>query len=73
LRRGRDRERADARAVPAPTEEKPALEYDDLTVLLFRPNAVPQPLRGQDAIDVAEVLPGFELRAGELCAVLKAD
>ncbi|OLE71345.1 MAG: hypothetical protein AUI36_02725 [Cyanobacteria bacterium 13_1_40CM_2_61_4] len=49
------------------------VDPDDLTVLLFRPNAVPQPLRGDDAIDVADVLPGFELRAAELFAVLKAD
>jgi Uma2 family endonuclease len=49
------------------------VDPDDLTVLLFRPDAVPRPLRGDDAIDVADVLPGFELRVSELFAVLKAD
>lgn len=49
------------------------VDPDDLTVLLFRPGAVPEPLRGEDAIDVADVLPGFELRVGELFAALKLD
>jgi Uma2 family endonuclease len=49
------------------------IDPDDQNVMLFRPNAVPQPLRGDDPIDVADVLPGFELRVAELFAVLKAD
>jgi Uma2 family endonuclease len=49
------------------------VDPDDLTVLLFRPNAIPQPLRGQDALDLTDVLPGFELTAAELFGVLTVD
>ena len=49
------------------------VDPDDLTVLLVRPDAILQPLRGADAIDLADVLPGFELTVDELFGVLKAD
>jgi Uma2 family endonuclease len=49
------------------------VDPDDLTVLLFRPGAPPQPLRGDDPIDVADVLPGFELTVSALFGVLRAD
>ena len=49
------------------------VDPDDQTVMLFRPDVATQALRDDDAIDVADVLPGFELKVSELFGVLKAD
>ena len=38
----------------------------DESVLAFRPNHVPRPLRGSDRIEFGDVLPGFELPVHEL-------
>jgi Uma2 family endonuclease len=49
------------------------VDPDDLTVLSFRPGAVPRPLRGDDAIDLSDLLPDFELTVSALFGVLRAD
>jgi Uma2 family endonuclease len=43
----------------------------DRSVLLFRPNALPRALRATDAIDLSEVLPGFEATVDQLFSALK--
>jgi Uma2 family endonuclease len=43
------------------------------TVLRFRPDALPDVLRGDDRIDLDEVLPGFELTVSELFYSLMVD
>lgn len=43
----------------------------DRSVLIFRPGAVPTPLRGADRIDLDEVVPGFQLTVDELFAALR--
>jgi len=43
----------------------------DESVLLFRQDAAPRALRGPDPIDLADVLPGFQLTAGELFDALR--
>jgi len=43
----------------------------DRSILLFRPNALPRALRAGDAIDLAEVLPGFEATVDQLFSALK--
>jgi Uma2 family endonuclease len=43
----------------------------DRSVLLFRPNAIPRALRATDAIDLSEVLPGFEATVDQLFSALK--
>jgi Uma2 family endonuclease len=45
----------------------------DESVLLFRQDAAPRALRGQDPIDLADVLPGFQLTTGELFDALRLD
>ena len=56
----------------APTELAPAssTNYDDETVLVFRPGASPIAVRGAARIDLDDVLPGFQLTAAELFAAL---
>jgi Uma2 family endonuclease len=46
------------------------VDPDDRSVLLFRPDAVPLPIRGDEKIELGDLLPGFELRADQLFAVL---
>lgn len=41
------------------------------SVLLFGPNAPPRALRATDAIDLSEVLPGFEATVDQLFSALK--
>jgi Uma2 family endonuclease len=41
------------------------------SVLLFGPNALPHALRATDAIDLSEVLPGFEATVDQLFSALK--
>lgn len=47
---------------------KAALLVDDQdeSVLVFRPDTVPQAVTGEEKIDLADILPGFELTAKEL-------
>ena len=45
----------------------------DETVLLFRRDAVPLPVAGDDLIDLREVLPDLRLTARDLFAVLRPD
>jgi Uma2 family endonuclease len=42
------------------------VDPSDESVLVFRPNQAPVPLRGAEPIDLAEVLPGFQLTVQEL-------
>jgi len=49
------------------------VDPEDETVLIFRPNAVPLPVAGEDAIDLRPVLPAFRLSARELFAALLPD
>lgn len=42
------------------------VDPSDESVLLFRPNQVPRALHGPEKIDLADVLPGFELAVQEL-------
>jgi Uma2 family endonuclease len=46
---------------------------DEDVVLRFRPDALPDVLRGDDRIDLDEVLPGFELTVNQLFASLVLD
>lgn len=43
----------------------------DHSILLFRANELPRVLRGDDRVDLDSVLPGFELKAGQLFAELR--
>jgi Uma2 family endonuclease len=43
----------------------------DDSVFLFRPNALPQALRGDERIDLTDVVPGFELTVREVFDSLK--
>ncbi len=43
---------------------------DDETIREYRPGAEPRLLRGDDVLDLGDVLPGFTLVVGELFAVL---
>ena len=49
------------------------IDPEDETVLVFRPNAVPLPVEGDETIDLREVLPDFHLPARELFAALRPD
>jgi Uma2 family endonuclease len=46
------------------------VDPDRNVVFRFRPDAVPETLRGDDRIDLDEVLPGFELTVAQLFASL---
>ena len=48
------------------------VDPDDKTVFLFRPGGSTQALRGDDPIDLADILPAFRLTPGELFASLRA-
>jgi Uma2 family endonuclease len=43
----------------------------DRSVVLFRPGQLPRALRGDDRIDLDDVLPGFRLTAADLFASLR--
>jgi Uma2 family endonuclease len=47
------------------------VDPDDESVLLFRPNTIPQSLVDDDPIEVEQVLPGFRLTVAELFATLQ--
>jgi Uma2 family endonuclease len=47
------------------------VDPDDRSVLVFRPGGESQALRGGDAIDLGNVVPGFGMTAGDLFAALK--
>jgi Uma2 family endonuclease len=47
------------------------VDPDHETMLRFRPDAVPDFLRGDDRIDLDEVLPGFELTVNQLFSSLR--
>jgi len=49
------------------------IDPEDQTVLLFRRDAVPRPIAGDEAIDLREVLPDLSLTAQELFAALRPD
>lgn len=49
------------------------LNPEDEMALLFRSNAVPLTLRGDDGIDLSEVLPGFELTVGQVFEALRHE
>jgi hypothetical protein len=47
------------------------VDADDLSVLAFRAGQSPIVSRGADAIDLTEVLPGFELTADDVFNALR--
>jgi Uma2 family endonuclease len=47
------------------------VDPDDESIVVFRPNTIPQPLVGDDRIAIDEVLPGFKLTVAELFATLQ--
>jgi Uma2 family endonuclease len=49
------------------------IDPEDETVLVFRRDAVPLPVAGDEAIDLREVLPDLRLTAQELFAALRPD
>lgn len=46
---------------------------DDAAVMVFRPGAPPEVVQGEERIDLDEILPGFELTAGQLFGSLRLD
>lgn len=42
------------------------VDDQDESVLVFRPNSIPQAVTGDERIDLADILPGFQLTAKEL-------
>lgn len=46
---------------------------DDTAVSVFRPGAPPEVVHGDERIDLDEILPGFELTAGQLFGSLRLD
>ncbi len=46
------------------------IDPDDRSVIVFRPGSQPSALRGADPIDVADVLPSFQLTVADLFAAL---
>ena len=51
----------------------PIAAPDRRSVLRFRPDALPDSLRGDDRIDLDKVLPGFELTVAQRFASLVLD
>ena len=49
------------------------IDPDDRSVIMFRPGSQPSALRGADRIDVADVLPGFQLTVADLFAALSLE
>ena len=49
------------------------VDPDDHSVLLFRPSALPVAARGEEAIELGDVLPGLAFTAEQLFAALRAD
>ena len=49
------------------------VDPDDHSVLLFRPSALPVAARGEEAIELGDVLPGLVFTADQLFAALRAD
>ncbi len=55
------------------TELAVVVDPDDEIVVLVRPDGSATTLRGDERIDLAPVLPGFELTVGELFATLQLE
>jgi Uma2 family endonuclease len=47
------------------------VDPDDESILVFRAGANPRAVRGAERVDLAEVLPGFELTAEQVFASLR--
>jgi Uma2 family endonuclease len=47
------------------------VDPDDESILVFRNGQPPLPAEGEGAVDLADVLPGFELTAGQVFASLR--
>ncbi len=47
------------------------VDDQDRSIFLFRPGAEPRVLRGEDVLELGELVPGFAVSAAELFASLK--
>ena len=47
------------------------VDADDVSVVAFRAGAEPRVLHGDERVDLGDVLPGFQLRAGDLFDALR--